>query len=174
MTAGATFLPSPSLRSCHFLVVAAVSYALAQERYFKRVRVSIMAVAAWETSWTRSPDTWVDYPNSLQQAFNTFKNIEDEVPRLRDYAQQFGRLNEMPWRAIAREIADGVNRQDERLESANAMMGVGQIRDYVDMWRTECSTVEKLITWQLFPSESGAKILKEFSRPGAYEQPALC
>ena len=113
-------------------------------------------VAAWETSWTRSPD------------------IDHEVPRLRDYAQQFGRLNEMPWMAIAREIADGVNRQDKRLESANDMMGVEQLHAYAVRWRRECETVDKLISWELFPEQSGPKILKEFSRPGAYEQPPLC
>ena len=154
--------------------ICGIAYALAQGRYFKQVRVSIMAVAAWETSWTKSSYDWVDYPNSLQHAFNTFKNIEGEVPRLRDYAQQFGRLNEMPWREIARDIADGVNRQDERLESANDMMGVGQLREYVDRWRTECMIVDKLIKWQLFPADSGPKTLKEFSRLGAYEQPLLC
>ena len=41
-----------------------VTLALAQERYFKRAWVFIM-VAAWETSWTRSPDTWVDYAHGL-------------------------------------------------------------------------------------------------------------
>ena len=131
-------------------------------------------VAAWETSWTRSPDTWVDYANSVGQAFNTFKNIDHEVPRLRDYAQQFGRLNEMPWMAIAREIADGVNRQDERLESANAMMGIEQLHKYVESWRAECMTVDKLINRQLFPAASGPNTLTQFSRPGIYEQPTLC
>ena len=131
-------------------------------------------VAAWETSWTRSPTTWVDYANSLGQAFNTFKNIEEEVPKLRNYAQQFGRLKDMPWMAIAREIADGVNRQDEHLESANDMMGVEQLHAYVVRWRRQCETVDKLISWELFPEQSGPKILKEFSRPGAYEQPLLC
>ena len=112
---------------CH---ICGIEYALAQKRYFKRAWVFIM-VAAWETSWMRSPDTWVDYANSLGQAFDTFKNIEEEVPKLRNYAQQFGRLNDMPWMGIAREIADGVNRQDERLESANNMMEVGQLCEYV-------------------------------------------
>ena len=154
--------------------ICGIPHALAQECYFKRVWVSIMAVAAWKTSWIRSLDAWVDYASSLRQAFNTFKNIEHEVPRLRDYAQQFGRLNEMPWMAIAREIADGVNRRDEHLESANDMMGVEQLREYVDRWRTECKTVDRLISWELFPAQSGPKILKEFSRPGAYEQPLLC
>ena len=153
--------------------MSGIAYALAQERYFKRVWVFIM-VAAWETTWTSSPDTWVDYANSLGQAFDTFKNIEEEVPRLRNYAQQFGRLKDMPWMGIAREIADGVNRQDERLESANCMMGVGQLCDYVRRWRKECASVEKLINWELFPTNSGPKILTQFSRPGAYEQPPLC
>ena len=133
-----------------------------------------MAIAAWQTSWKRKPDTWVDYANSLQQAFNTFKNIEHEVPRLQDYAQQYNRLNELPWMTIAREIADGVDRQNERLESATAMMGVGQLCDYVRRWRKECASVEKLINWELFPTNSGPKTLTQFSRPGAYEQPPLC
>ena len=133
-----------------------------------------MAVPAWETSWTKEPREWFDYANSLAIAFNTFKDIQTEVPKLGRYEEQCCRLNEMPWREIAREIADGVNRQDKRLESANDMMGVEQLDAYVVRWRTECDTVDKLISWELFPEQSGPKILKEFSRPGAYEQPLLC
>ena len=130
-----------------------------------------MPVAAWETSWTRTPDTWLDYENSLRQAFDTFKNIEHEVPKLRDYAQQVSKLRDMPWMTIAREIADGVNRQDARLESADDMMS---IRKYVEDWRKKCVTVGKLIKWHLFPHGGATKTLAEFSRPGAYEQPFLC
>ena len=128
-------------------------------------------VAAWETSWTRSPKTWVDYPDSLRNAFETFKIIEDEVPRLREYAQQVEskKLRDMPWMAIAREIADGVNRQDARLESADDMMSIGQLRKYVEDWRKKCVSVDNLIKWQLFPTDNASKILAEFSRPGAYE-----
>ena len=133
-----------------------------------------MEVAAWKTSWEKTPDTWVDDANSLQQAFDTFEIIKDEVPRLQKFAQECSRLNQMPWRAIARDIADGVHRQDERLESANDMMEVGQLREYVRKWRTDCETVDKLIKWKLFPAHSGPKTLKEFSRTGAYEQPLLC
>ena len=85
------------------------------------------------------------------------------MPRPRDYAQQFNRLNEMPWMTIACKITDGVNRQDERLESANTMMRVGQLHDFVRRWRAECASVDKLIQWQLFPPESGAKTLADFS-----------
>ena len=131
-------------------------------------------VAAWETTWTSSPDTWVDYANSLGQAFDTFKKIEHEVPRLREYAQQVNKLRDMPWMAIAREIANGVNRQDARLESADDMMSIGQLRKYVEDWRKKCVSVDNLIKWQLFPTDNASKILAEFSRPGAYEQPFLC
>ena len=130
-----------------------------------------MPVAAWETSWTRSPDTWVDSPDSLRHAFDIFKIIEDEVPRLREYAQEKSKLKEMPWMEIASEIADGVDRQDARLESASHIMSVGQLREYVDEWMEKCESVHKLITWRLFPEDSAAKTLAEFSRPGAYEQP---
>ena len=132
-----------------------------------------MPVAAWETSWTRTPARWVDYPNSLGQAFDTFKKIEHEVPRLQEYAQQVEskKLRDMPWMAIAREIADGVNRQDARLESASDIMSTGQLRKFVEEWMEECESVQKLITWRLFPEDSAAKTLADFSRPGAYEQP---
>ena len=136
----------------------------------------IMAVAAWETSWKKTPARWVDYPNSLVRAFDTFKKIEHEVPRLREYAQQVEskKLRDMPWMAIAREIANGVNRQDARLESAEDMMSIEQLRNYVEDWRKKCVSVDNLIKWQLFPTDNASKILAEFSRPGAYEQPFLC
>ena len=126
---------------------------------------------AWETSWTRSPKTWVDYDNSLRSAFETFKIIEDEVPRLREYAQEKSKLKEMPWIEIAREIADGVDRQDARLESAANIMSIVQLRQYVEDWRKECGSVDKLIKWSLFTGDRAPKTLAEFSRPGAYEQP---
>ena len=169
--------------------MSGIAYVVAQERYFKRVnrihlwsscfavgaglcvRGFIMPVAAWETSWTRSPKTWVDYDNSLRSAFETFKIIEDEVPRLREYAQEKSKLKEMPWMEIASEIADGVDRQDARLESASDIMSTGQLRKFVEEWMEECESVHKLITWRLFPEDSAAKTLAEFSRPGAYEQP---
>ena len=132
-----------------------------------------MPVAAWETRWERTPDTWVDWGDSLHQALRTFKIIEDEVPRLREYAQKVSKLNQIPWMEIAREIADGVNRQDARLESAHDMMSIGQLREYVEEWRKKCESVDKLITWSLFPQD-GPKTLAEFSRPGAYEQSFLC
>ena len=88
-----------------------------------------MPVAAWETSWTRTLDTWVDYENSLRQVFDTFKNIEHEVLKFRDYAQQFNKLNDIPWMEIAREIADGVRRQDTRLESADDIMSIADFRE---------------------------------------------
>ena len=138
-----------------------------------RVRVFIMPVAAWETRWERTPDTWVDWGDSLHQALRTFKIIEDEVPRLREYAQKVSKLNQIPWMEIAREIADGVNRQDARLESAHDMMSIGQLREYVEEWRKKCESVDKLIKWNLFPHD-GPKTLAEFSRPGAYEQSFLC
>ena len=172
--------------------MSGIAYVLAQERYFKRVnrlnrihlwsscfavgaglcvRVFIMPVAAWETSWTKSPDTWVDLPDSLRQAFETFKIIEDEVPRLREYAQEKSKLKEMPWMEIASEIADGVDRQDARLESAANIMSIVQLRQYVEDWRKKCGSVDKLIKWSLFTGDRAPKTLAEFSRPGAYEQP---
>ena len=80
----------------------------------------------------------------------------------------------MPWITIAREIADGVNRQDARLESADDMMSIERLRKYVEDWRKKCVSVDNLIKWQLFPTDNASKILAEFSRPGAYEQPFLC
>ena len=132
-----------------------------------------MPVAAWETRWERTPDTWVDWGDSLHQALRTFKIIEDEVPRLQEYAQKVSKLNQIPWMEIAREIADGVDRQDARLESAHDMMSIGQLREYVEEWRKKCESVDKLIKWSLFPHD-GPKTLAEFSRPGAYEQSFLC
>ena len=94
-------------------------------------------------------------------------------PRLREYAQKVSKLNQIPWMEIAREIADGVDRQDARLESAQDMMSIGRLREYVKEWREQCESVDKLITWNLFPRD-GPKTLAEFSRPGAYEQSFLC
>ena len=157
-----------------FRSMSGIAYALAQERYFKRVWVSIMPVAAWQTSWTKTPAKWVDYPDSLQQAFATFKIIEHEVPKLQEYAQQFTQLKDVPWMEIAREIADGVNRRDACLESADDMMSTNQLRRSLEDWRKNCVSVDKLIEWTLFPEGRASKILAEFSRPGAYEQPFLC
>ena len=147
---------------------------MAQERCFKRVCVSIMPVEPWDTRWTRKPADWVDSRDSLRKAFATFKEIEDEVPILQEYAKQFGKLNEMPWLDIACKIANGVNRSDARLESANDIMSLEELREYVEEWRRECKSVDDLISWQFFPHTTAAKTLAEFSRLGAYEQPFLC
>ena len=130
-----------------------------------------MPVEAWNTSWTRKPADWVDYSNSLHTAFATFKKIEHEVPKLQEYVKRFGKLNEVPWMDIACEIAGGVNRRDAQLESASDMMSIQHLREYVKDWRQECESVDHLIRWKLFPPETAAKTLAEFSRPGAYEQP---
>jgi hypothetical protein len=131
-------------------------------------------VPAWKTSWSRNPKEWVCWPNSLQQAFKTFKEIEREVPKLQEYANQYNRLNEMPWREIARELADGVRRRDTRLESARDIMSIAELGKYVKEWRKNCKSVDKLIRWKLFTDPKAPKTLAIFSRPGAYEQPCLC
>ena len=133
-----------------------------------------MPVEPWTPSWTRTPDDWIDSPGSLRKAFATFQNIEHKVPKLRKYAKRFGQLNEIPWKDIACEIANGVNRKDARLESANDIMSIEDLREYVEEWRRECQTVDDLISWEFFPHTTAAKTLAEFSRPGAYEQPFLC
>ena len=89
----------------------------------------------------------------------TFENIKDKVPML-------------PWIEIAREIADGVNRTDERLDSAHNMMSIEDLHHYIKQWRTDCQSVSKVIQWELF-GEDGSKKLAMFSRPDAYEQPFL-
>ena len=109
----------------------------------------------------------------LQHAFSSHSDIQGEVPRLREHARQFSKLKEMPWKTIAQSIADGVNRQDTCLESADDMMSIEHLREQVQEWRKECPTVDKLIAWSLFPRCRAAKILADFSRPGAYEQPFL-
>ena len=111
-------------------------------------------VPAWSTSWKRPPATWVDFPNSLVDVMKTFENIKDKVSMLR-------------WIEIAREIVDGVNRTDERLDSANMLMSVAELRHYVKKWRTGFPTVDDLIRWTLSGAD-GPKSLAEFSRPGAY------
>ena len=113
-------------------------------------------------------------PNSLTEAFNAFHIIEKQVPRLREYAQQFNKLKDMPWMEIAEEIANSTNRQDERLESAKDIMSIAQLRRYVTDWRTSCLTVDKLINWTLFECRNVTDVLKQLSRPGAYEQSRLC
>ena len=133
-----------------------------------------MPVPEWTTTWTKSPATWVDRENSLRDAFKTFKIIESEVPRLGRYAREVTKLNQMPWMNIAREIADDLNRQDARLESARNVMTIDQLRTCIDDWRNIYRTVDELIEWELFPDGSAAKTLALFCRPGAYEQPCLC
>ena len=133
-----------------------------------------MPVEPWTPSWTRTPAAWIDSPGSLHKAFITFQKIEDEVPKLRKYAKRFGQLNEIPWKDIACEIANGVNRKDSRLESADDIMSIEQLREYIQEWRRDCVSVDKLIRWLFFPYDTAAKKLAEFSRPGAYEQPFLC
>ena len=61
---------------------------------------------------------------------------------------------------IAREIADGVKRQNAFLDSAD-MMSIEQLRIHVQDWRKECKTVDELISWRLFP-ERAARTLAEF------------
>ena len=85
---------------------------------------------AWRTSWNRSPVTWVDFPDSLVIAMKNFKNIKDEVPMLQKYAQEKSKLKDMPWMDIARKIADGINRKDERLDSGDNMMSIEELRKH--------------------------------------------
>ena len=112
-------------------------------------------------------------PGSLPEAAEPFEIIKDKVPKLREYAKKFDKLNEMPWMEIAREIADGVNRQNAHLESAKDIMSTAQLRKYVVDWRTRCDHVNNLINWTLFPSDIASKKLATLSRPGAYGQPFL-
>ena len=130
-------------------------------------------VPAWKTQWQKSPKSWVDFPNSLVDVMKTFKNIKEKVPMLQKYAKEVSKLKDMPWLKIAREIANGVNRKDERFSSADNMMPIEKLRPYVEIWRTECQTVNTLIQWKLF-GEDGATKLAILSRPGAYDQPCVC
>ena len=82
------------------------------------------------------------------------------------------KLKDMPWIEIARKIADGVKRKDARFVSAENMMSIEELHNYVKQWRKDCQTVDRLIQWKLFGDDS-AKKLAEFSRPGAYEQRVL-
>ena len=80
---------------------------------------------------------------------------------LQEYAQKASRVNELPWMEIARKIADGVNRTDERLDSAGVLMSIEELGAYVKNWRTDSPTVDKLIGWSLFGTD-GPKQLAEF------------
>ena len=140
---------------------------------FPQAWVSKM-VTPWHTNWANTPKCWVDYPDSLREAFDTFRDIQSEVPKLKNNARQYRKLKDMPWMEIAREIADGVRRQDAQLESAADIKSIEDLREYVNKWRKQCRTVDELIKWQLIPGAQAAKILAIFSRPGAYEQPCLC
>ena len=73
----------------------------------------------------------------------------------------------MPWMDIARKIADGINRKDERLDSGDNMMSIEELRAYIEDWRTDCQTVDNLIPWSLFETDEANTVAK-FSRPGAY------
>ena len=132
-----------------------------------KIITAIIMVPAWRTSWKRSPVTWLDFPHSLVFAMRNFKNIKDEVPMLQKYAQEESKLNEMPWMDIARKIADGINRKDERLDSGDNMMCIEELRAYVEDWRTDCQTVDNLIRWNLFETDKAKKLAKA-SIPGAY------
>ena len=134
----------------------------------------LQLVPAWKTSWSRQPNDWWDHADSLREAFETFRIIESEVPKLQEYARRHSQLKSMPWMEIAREIADGVRRQDAQLESAADIKSIEDLREYVNKWRKQCRSVDELIKWQLIPGVQAAKILATFSRPGAYEQPCLC
>ena len=92
---------------------------------------------------------------------------------LQQYAKEVSKLKDMPWLKIAREIANGVKRKEERFSSADNMMPIEKLRPYVEIWRTECQTVNTLMQWKLF-GEDGAKQLALLSRPGAYDQPCVC
>ena len=124
-------------------------------------------VRPWKTTWSKSPKCWVDYPDSVPDVMKTFDSIIVEVPLLQGYAQTANQLKELPWMEIAKKIADGIGRQDERLDSAARLMSVDQLRDYVKRWRLNSKTVDNLIRWKLFEDDRPKK-LAEFSRPGAY------
>ena len=72
----------------------------------------------------------------------------------------------MPWKMIAQEIADGVKRQDARLESAEDMMSIEEPCKQVEEWRNQNKTVNKLIDWRLFPENMARKTLAQFAKPG--------
>ena len=63
--------------------------------------------------------TWIDWGDSLHDALRTFKIIEDEVPRLHEYAQQASKFNK---HAIGRH--EEMERQaawfDKQVEDENA------------------------------------------------------
>ena len=126
-----------------------------------------MVLPAWRTDWSKFPDCWVDYPNSVPNVMKAFDSIITEVPKLKRYAQTANQLKELPWKEIANRIADGVSRTDERLDSAERLMSVEKLRDYVECWRTQSDTVDKLIRWELL-GDDGPKKLTELSKPGAY------
>ena len=88
----------------------------------------------------------------------TFDSIITEVPMLEGYAQTANQLKELPWMEIAKKIADGIGRQDERLDSAERLMSVEQLRDYVKRWRLNSKTVDNLIRWKLFEDDGPKKL----------------
>ena len=129
----------------------------------------LLSRVAWETQWQKSPKDWVDFPKSLHKVMKTFHDIINKVPKLQKYAKKYSKLNQMPWKDIVREIADGVVRKDARLVSAENTISIEDLHGYVKKWRKTCQIVDRLIQWKLFGDDS-AKKLAEFSRPGAYEQ----
>ena len=88
----------------------------------------------------------------------TFDSIIAEVPMLKRYAQTANQLKELPWMEIAKKIADGIRRKDERLDSAEQLMYVDELRDYINRWRIESKTVDKVIGWELFGGDGPKKL----------------
>ena len=132
-----------------------------------------MAVPAWKPKWTKTPAGWVEDGNLLREAFAKFVNIQEEVPLLKQYAEVFTQFKQMPWCDIVNNIANGVDRSTEDLESSKNIMNVQELRTYFHEWKKACKSVRLLIEWNLFPHETASKILADFSRPGAYEHPSL-
>ena len=117
----------------------------------------LLSRVAWETQWQKSPTDWVDYANSLHKVMKTFHDIINEVPKLQEYAKKYSKLNQMPWKDIVREIADGVLRKDARLVSADNTISLEDLHGYVKKWRTTRQTVDKLIQWELLGVDSASK-----------------
>ena len=125
-----------------------------------------MPAEPWSTKWIQCQEKWVEHENALDEVMVHFKDMLADVPMLEEYAKVKTQLKQLPWVVFAQTIADGIDRADERLDSA-ATMSIEELGKYVEDWRTACGTVDKLIGWSLF-RDSAAKTLCTFSRPGAY------
>ena len=124
-------------------------------------------------SWTNPSNrsakvmkTWCS--SSLQEIIETCKEVKHEFPTIAGLEHIHRHVGELPWHAIAMQIANNIDRRGELLDSAQAIMDYATLRTYTKLWTSECQFVKKVISWEVFKHESAAKDMILLSTPGGY------